>query len=408
MKVADTMENHSGSVPRKFGQPHPWKGPGGINSLSDEDKLVPPTILAETGTKGDNGLQLEDMRSTVDNDEVPDTPQKCQLKCPFPIQKQYAVREKRKLGREFLFGEDQENKEEVLNIPTQSGKKKSMRLFHETQVHSLFESDPSRTSTPLRSMRQREPIQLYPYAIEAERYRRTLGSRRTTPLHVDQLELKKDTYGGLRHPLRFSGVKIETNRLNERNSQQQMTEEETCSQAFINDTEFENIGPPTIQVESCVTGFDNVGTFFTPVNRRQSIRLGDEKNARLTRRFSDIADRHDGPLFSKKMAGISIGSPTRGSKYVPFTDSAIPSTSNTPPQTVTHGSNNILTENIPDTPISRHRYSISDYDKDELYNSTSIVKPNFRSARSFGRSVERRREEKQAADLSDSIRTAYQ
>ena len=403
MKSTDAMEDLPGSAVRTRRHPLLWKGKnGGHTFLSGEDKLVPPNILSETSTKGNIGLLLEDKCSTIDINEVPDTPPKGQLKRPSPRQKPCPIPRKRKFGTEFLFGESQKNEAESFDTAIQSGKKNSMRQFHEKEEFSLGESDPSTTGTPLRSMRQREPIQLHPYAIEAERYRLALGARTTKPFRVSQLELKKYASGGPRNPLRISQVEAETNRSDERDSSQQMIEEKIYSQVFSNDVEIENGGSSTVQEESSVTGFDNAGTFFTPINRRQSIRLGEEQGRRLMTRFSDIERRHDGPLFSKKMAGISTRSPMAESKYFSITDSAIPSTSNTP-QVVTNGS-----DNISKTPMPGRHYSIFDYDEDELNTNTSMAKPSFRSARAFGRSIERRGEEKRVANLSDSIRTAYE
>ena len=405
MEVADPMENPPMFGLRTSGQTLPWRDSDGKTSSQGKDKLVKPGILTKTSPKGSSGLQTEGTCSTMNMDEVPDTAQKPQRECPFSSQNPSAVSKKRKLGCNYLFGEDYDIEERLPDMTIQSGKKKKSRLCHKAQVHPLFESNASPTDTPFRSLRQREPIQLHPYAIEAESYRRTLGSQTTTYLSADQSELYKRIPEGPGNSPQSCQVETETNSIDEIELRQQMREEETCSQVFTNSAELEYSGPHAVQAERSGAGDDNEGTFFTPINRRQSIRLGDGRHGMLKRKFSAIANEDDGPL-SSKMAGISITSSIKGSRPVSYGDSRTPSKENSPSQAASDGSNNLLMEDTPETPALRRQSSIFDNDEDELYAETSIAKPNFRSALSFGRSVERRRKEKRAADLSDSIRTA--
>lgn len=56
----------------------------------------------------------------------------------------------------------------------------------------LGDENPGLTSRPNRSLRQRAPIQLHPYALESERYRQILKARGLKPIRIDQTEVEED------------------------------------------------------------------------------------------------------------------------------------------------------------------------------------------------------------------------
>ena len=166
----------------------------------------------------------------------------------------------------------------------------------------------------------------------------------------------------------------------------------------------------------------NVNTAFTPINRRHSILLGDfqSRDVPLGRKVDQEnrarpTDSHDGPLVSKQIEGGPQNSQTTKRKYSlghnpKFVYNTY--TAMTSPEI----EKRMETDTSRQTPTKRRRTSIFDYEEDAIYVAAGKENRQFRTARSFGQSVKRKRAERAAqaekqarlsGDLTDSIRTAY-
>ena len=101
-------------------------------------------------------------------------------------------------------------------------------LSPEPQIASSRRGDTTSPNKQHRNFRQRNPIQLHPYVIEGERYRQTLRARGIKPLRIDQIE-------------------AEDNLLDRSGSLEETLDQGTKDQTFINDANFQNLGPSALQ-----------------------------------------------------------------------------------------------------------------------------------------------------------------
>lgn len=176
-----------------------------------------------------------------------------------------------------------------------------------------------------------------------------------------------------------------------------------------------------IQEEGPVPKYTHMNSIsFTPINRRQSMRLGDLQETSLRNLLppleqllpppgavatifgthKPVGKNHDGPLRSKLDPNASSNTRGGDGKY-PFHNNSFAVT--TQDSTVLQAEN----QNIVPQPPPRRRPTAFDWDEHEVFTEASTVNSSFRSARSLALSVERRWEER-VADLSDSIRTAHE
>ena len=162
---------------------------------------------------------------------------------------------------------------------------------------------------------------------------------------------------------------------------------------------------------------DGCDTAFTPINRRESVQLGDLEGSRSesgsVREYSKYKAPHDGPLLIKKDTNSPRRKDTKKNKYFDEDISAktspveIPNSVSCPEEE----------EESPGSPTKR-RISVFDYEEAALYLEASKENRLFTTARSFSQAVKKKRAEKlsqlqkeqevlPSGDHGDSIRTAY-
>ncbi|MCJ1478604.1 hypothetical protein MMC13_007285 [Lambiella insularis] len=167
-------------------------------------------------------------------------------------------------------------------------------------------------------------------------------------------------------------------------------------------------------------------TSFSPMNHRQSVKLGDLPGSKVKQRYPSLLSEdelspsgYDGPLISKRDTFLNRAQQSTSSKYP--SPKFMPSTASLSRAAV-------LAEEMEDAaratetsplPIPTSRgITTSSYDWDEhlLKAEDRLENKGFRSARAVGESLERRRarrvlhgrKDQVSGDLSDSIRTAYE
>jgi len=81
---------------------------------------------------------------------------------------------------------------ERVTSDTSKLKESTERALLEREDESIEDNNPPLRSKPTRSLRQRAPIQLHPYALEGEIYRQTLKARGMKPIRIDQTQAEED------------------------------------------------------------------------------------------------------------------------------------------------------------------------------------------------------------------------
>ena len=160
------------------------------------------------------------------------------------------------------------------------------------------------------------------------------------------------------------------------------------------------------------TNGETADTCFIPINRRKSIKLGDlddtSKISPLARvdRTGLFQSAYDSPLLSKRVEAF------HRTRNLPIHELDLTNEQND----ITIPDSQPIDDETSTENRKRRRSSIYDEDEEEasIYTDVGKEKRFFRTARSFGQAVARKREQKglhdkqveTSADLTDSIRTA--
>ncbi|MCJ1383417.1 hypothetical protein MMC17_006531 [Xylographa soralifera] len=163
-----------------------------------------------------------------------------------------------------------------------------------------------------------------------------------------------------------------------------------------------------------------LNTNLTFVNRRQSMKLGDLHGNRRALRYPSLmfgeeptSAGHDGPLISKLNTSFSRDQNTLSGKY-PFPQPSLSTSTSTSIAALVRTPAARTSEKSMAAPASsRRRITSFDWEEHNLKAEESMENRGFRSARAFDESIQRRKAAKKdrdmvSADLSDSIRTAYE
>ena len=168
------------------------------------------------------------------------------------------------------------------------------------------------------------------------------------------------------------------------------------------------------------TPLKSLGTNYTAVNRRQSMKSGDLHSSKRAIRYPSLvfgderaSEGHDGPLISKLHPSFSRAQNTLSGKY-PFPQPSLSTlTSSSSIAAIVRAPPARSPETSMAPPPSPHRRVTSfDWAEHSLQVEESMENRGFRSARVFDESIRKRRAAKKdtdtvSADLSDSIRTAH-
>ncbi|MCJ1388318.1 Meiosis-specific serine/threonine-protein kinase mek1 [Xylographa bjoerkii] len=166
-----------------------------------------------------------------------------------------------------------------------------------------------------------------------------------------------------------------------------------------------------------------LSTNFTLVNRRQSVKLGDLHDSKRAARFPSLVSEgelasagHDGPLVSKLKPSFSRAQHNSSGKY-PFPQPSVSTSTSSSSSSITAlvraPAAQTLEERMATPASTRRPLSSFDWEEHNLKAEESMENRGFRSARGFDESIQKRKarkvnRDKVSADLSDSIRTAYE